>query len=125
MQKHNTNVWVRMALGFAAVLLVGGAGMALAIGPNPRYDHSPLSSFLVGPSIKPGQTANYALEVKLDNGTQVYFPPTSGARFSVLRGSITSLGAYTAPASGPRDRISGTFAANGITTSASRVIAIQ
>ena len=124
MQKYNLNLWVRVALAFAAVLLVGGAGMALAIGPDPRYP--PKSSTIIGPSsVKPGQTANYIFEVTFDNGTRVDFPPFDGATFSVLRGSITNFGAYTAPASGPRDRVSGTFSQNGVTTSASRIIAIQ
>ena len=124
MQTVKSVSWVRMVLAFAAVLIVAGSGMALAIGPNPSY--VPQSSVLLGPStVAPGATASYTLEVTFVGGAVSDFPPTTGAVFSAAVGSITSGGVYTAPAAGPRDRVAGSFSQNGVTTSASRIIAIK
>ena len=125
MQTVKSVSWVRMVLAFAAVLIVAGSGMALAIGPNPSY--VPQSSVLLGPStVAPGATSiQYTLIVTFTNGATASFPPTTGATFTAVRGTITSGGVYGAPATTGKDRIQGTFAQNGTTTSASRFIAIQ
>ncbi len=126
MQTVKSVSWVRMVLAFAAVLVVAGSGMALAAGPDPSY--VPKISTITGPStVAPGATANYVLHVTFTNNTTADFPPTTGATFSAARGSFssTTLGLYTAPATGPRDAVSGTFGQNGVSTSASRIIAIK
>ena len=84
MQTVKSVSWVRMVLAFAAVLIVAGSGMALAIGPNPTY--VPQSSVLLGPStVAPGATASYTLEVTFVGGADpADFPPTTGALFSAV-----------------------------------------
>ena len=125
MRQFNKEQRVRMALALAATLLIGGSGLAFAAGPSPTY--VPKSSVLLGPStVAPGGSANYVLEVTFVNGAVLDFPPTTGATFSVVTGSINSAtGAYTAPSVGPRDRVTGSFAQNGVLSAASRIIAIR
>ena len=124
MRKFNNVSLARLVLALIATLLVGGSGMALAVGPNPVY--VPQSSVLLGPAtVAPGGAAHYVLEVTFTNGAILDFPPTTGATFSAAVGAITGGGAYTAPSSGPRDRVTGTFAQNGVQTEASRIIAIM
>ena len=118
--------WVRMALAFAAVLVVAGSGLALAAGPDPSY--VPASSIIVGPSsVAASSTTPYTFQVTFTNGAVASFPPTMGATFTVLpaTGSTTSNFVVTAPPAGPRMKLSATFTANGVTTSASRFIAVQ
>ena len=123
MQTVKSVSWVRMVLAFAAVLIVAGSGIALAGGPNPQY--VPQSSVLLGPgSVPHGGTGNYVLEVTFVGGSIADFPPTTGNTFSAAVGTITGGGVYTAPATGPRDRVSGSFFQNGVTTTASRIIAL-
>ena len=128
MRKPYHGSWTRMTVAFAATLLIGGAGIAPA--RNSPFA-IPVSSELIGPpGVKAGQSASYTLRVKFPSGVTADTPSNvapfiGGATFSAARGSFAHPGAYTAPATGPRDRVSASFSENGITTSASRVIAIQ
>ena len=131
MQTMKSGSWVRMILAFAAILIVGGAGMALAGGPTAGY--APQSSVIIGSStVLHGATSNYVLQVTFTNGSTADYGTTSGgtflagATFSTVVGTINpSTGVYTAPAAGPKDKISGTFTQLNVTTSASRFIQLQ
>ena len=128
MRKPYTGSWTRMTFALAVTLLIGGASMTLA--RNSPYA-VPVSSQLIGPpSVKAGQSASYTLRVKFVTGVTADTPSNvapfiGGALFSAVKGSFAQPGAYTAPAVGPRDRVSASYSENGITTSASRIIAIQ
>ena len=128
MQTVKSVSWVRMVLAFAAVLVVAGSGVALAVGPDPTY--VPKFSTLTGLStVAHGATTGYVLNVTFTNNSTASFPPTTGATFTAALGSFspTTLGSYTAPpaSAGPRDRVTGTFSQNGVTTSASRIISLS
>ena len=124
MQTVKSVSWVRMVLAFGAVLLVAGSGLSLAAGPPSAY--VPVSSIIVGPSTDThSSTTPYTFVVTLNDGSTLSFPPTTGATFSAVVGSITQSGVYTAPATGTRDKISATYTQNGVTTSASRFIFLQ
>ena len=119
--------WVRMALALAAVLLVAGPGLVLAAGPNPAYQ--PKSSVLIGPtSLKVGQSTQYTLRVTFSDGSTLDFPPatpnpfvTNQLTFSATNGTITGTGAYTAPNTPGKVRITGTFKQNGVQVTSSLV----
>ncbi len=129
-----SGAWTRMVLAFAAILVVGGSGLALAAGPLATYA-VPKSSVILGPStVARSGAANYILEVTAADGTVgdygiVGGVTQTGATFSSVSsvgGTINaSTGAYTAPATGGIDKISASFTQQGVTTSASRFIRLQ
>ena len=126
MQTVKSVSWVRMVLAFAAILIVAGSGFALAAGPDPTY--VPQSSVILGDStIGRGATKPYVFEVTFVGGFKADFPTTMGATFSVLpaTASVDSNFNVTATTTGARLKLNATFAANGVTTSASRFIAVQ
>ena len=130
MQTMKSGSWVRMVLAFAAILIVAGSGLALAGGPTAGY--APQSSVIIGPSVVAhGGAASYALEVTFTNGSTADYGTfqgtvLTGATFSTVVGTINaSTGVYTAPAAGPKDKISATFSQQNVTTSASRFIQLS
>jgi len=124
MRKATSASWIRMVLAFAAILLVAGPGFVLAGGGFSAY--VPKSSVLKGPAFVPASgTANYVLEVTFTNGAVGDYPPHTGATFSSVRGSITSGGVYSAPATTGKDKVSGSLTQNGVTVTSSRIILVQ
>ena len=123
MQTVKSGSWVRMALAFAAVLLVGGSGMVFAAGPNPSY--VPASSVLIGPtSIAKGGTAAYVLRVSFVNDGTLDFPPTMGATFTAVNGTATG-NSVTFSSTANKARVTGTFAQNGNQVTSSTIVTLQ
>ena len=122
--------WTRMAMAFAAVLLVGGSGLVLAATPDATYIPKSASlSSSVGTTVPKGTKSNLTLTVVFDKGTFT-FPtdtPAVGATlaFSAIYGT-TAGNVYTAPAAGttlPRkDRITGTYTQNGVSVISSLTV---
>ena len=103
---------------------MGGSGLVMAAGPNPAY--VPKTSALIGPAtVAHNGTANYILRVTFTNNVTLDFPPTMGATFTTVFGTITSGGVYTAPATGNKDRVTGSFAQNGSQTTSSTVVTLS
>ena len=126
MNHMKSGSWGRMVAALVVTLLVAGSGLALAGGPGSGY--APLSSIIIGPATVPvNGTANYTLEVTFTDNTKYDFDATHpGATFGSVTGRIgASTGTYTAPASGPKDKINASFSQAGSTTAASRFIQIQ
>ena len=124
MQTANSRSWVRMVLAFAAVMVVAGPSLVLAGGGNPSY--VPKMSSLIGPAtVANGGSANYVLHVTFTNGAICDFPPTTGATFTAVKGSITSGGAYTAPGTGNKDKVGGSFTQSNVTVTSVKVIQLQ
>ena len=122
MRKLNNVSTSRMVLALVVTVLVGGSGMALAVGPGPTY--VPKSSVLIGATTVPKTTsANYVLRVTFTDNSTADFPPTTGATFSAVFGAMNpTTGAYTATTTFNKDRVSGTFAQNGAQVTSSLTI---
>ena len=66
--------WTRMAMAFAAVLLVGGSGLVLAATPDATYIPKSASlSSSVGTTVPKGTKSNLTLTVVFDKGN-VHLP---------------------------------------------------
>jgi hypothetical protein len=115
-----------MVLAFIAVLVVAGPGLVFAVPPQAAYQ-KPKSSILIGPAtVAPGATdVQYTLRVTFEDNSTADFPPETGATFSAVRGSIDGTGLYDAPATTGKDRVSGSFTSNGVTTTANKFILVQ
>ncbi len=115
------NTLGRSVLALATVLTVAGSGLVLAV-IDPTY--VPKSSVLLGPAtVAPLGTAQYTLRVTFTNGQTADFPPNTGATFAAVNGTINSSGLYT-NTSGTKDKVSGSFTQNSVTTTSSRIIRI-
>ena len=115
----------RSIFALAAVLSVAGAGLVVAA---PGNGYAPVSSVLQGPGVvNHGATVQYTLVVTFTDNSTASFPTNTGATFTTagIGGSITSSGLYTAPATGPKDKISGSFTQAGVTATSSRIIKLQ
>ena len=126
MKKVESVSWVRMVLAFAAVLVVGGSGLSLAVGPDTRYN--PVSSVILGPGVvAPNSVMRYFFDVTFTNGATAEFPPTMGATFSVLPATGSTVGSFvvTAPPVGPRMKLTASYTQNGVATTATCFIAVQ
>ena len=132
MQTMKSGSWVRMVLAFAAILIIGGSGLALAGGPTAGY--APKSSVILGSStVAHGASSSYALEVTFTNGSTADYGTfnnvvLAGANFTTVKGTINaSTGVYTAPgaSAGSLDKISATFTQLNVTTGASRFITLS
>ena len=110
---------------FCAVLSAAGSRLSLADGPSRRG--LPVSSVVYGPNeVSRGSMQQFVFVVSFNDGGTLSFPPSAGATVtSVPAGAVNNLWVLTAPAAAGQIKINASYAQNGVTTSASKLIFVR